>query len=53
MLQSSGNEKKSTHYVQCFFLYCQPQNYSVLRHSISDMAPFGDELEQNLLHTDS
>lgn len=26
---------------------------SALQHSINDMAPFDDELEWNLLHTDS
>ena len=45
---------KSRDSVQCFFLYCQPQHYSVLRRSISDVAQCDDELERNelaLLHS--
>lgn len=54
VLQCSGNERQARiTYAGFFSCYCQPQNCSVLHPSISVMAQFDDELEQNLLHTDS
>lgn len=45
--------EKSTDYVRCVFFCTANLKTSVLQHSIGDMAQFDDELERNLLHTDS
>lgn len=53
MLQCTGRERKARIMHTVIFSRTVSFKTSVLQHSISDRAQFDDELERNLLHTDS